>query len=118
MEEDGYDNKYDALARTIKIEDISPDEGEQEILRRLKNNDPTFDKLWICDRYQIDDEFDFGFAVDWMVKDLKICLDEATRNGVSLPVTEIVKTYYEELQTMNGGRWDTSSLIRRLRFLK
>ena len=51
MEEDGYNNKYDALANTIKIEDISPDEGEQDILRRLKNNDPTFDKLWICDRY-------------------------------------------------------------------
>ncbi len=68
-------------------------------------------------RYEtmIDDEFDFGFAVDWMVKDLKICLDEATQNGISLPVTEIVKTYYEELQTMGGGRWDTSSLIRRLR---
>ena len=59
MEEDGYNNKYDALASTIKIEDISPDEGEQDILRRLKDNDPTFDKLWICDRYQIVDEFDF-----------------------------------------------------------
>ena len=68
-------------------------------------------------RYEtmIDDEFDFGFAVDWMVKDLKICLDEATQNGISLPVTEIVKTYYEEIQGMGGGRWDTSSLIRRLR---
>ena len=53
-------------------------------------------------RYEamIDDEFDFGFAVDWMVKDLKICLDEATQNGISLPVTEIVKTYYEEIQGM------------------
>lgn len=71
-------------------------------------------------RYEtmIDDEFDFGFAVDWMVKDLKICLDEATQNGISLPVTEIVKTYYEEIQGMGGGRWDTSSLIRRLRALK
>jgi len=68
-------------------------------------------------RYEtmIDDEFDFGFAVDWMVKDLNICLDEATRNGSSLPVTELVKSFYEELQTMGGGRWDTSSLIRRLR---
>ena len=68
-------------------------------------------------RYEtmIDDEFDFGFAVDWMVKDLKICLDEATQNGISLPVTEIVKTYYEEIQGMGGGRWDTSSLIRRPR---
>ncbi|MCH1542640.1 MAG: NAD(P)-dependent oxidoreductase [Alphaproteobacteria bacterium] len=66
----------------------------------------------------IDDEFDFGFAVDWMVKDLGICLDEATRNEVSLPVTELVKTYYEEVQAMGGGRWDTSSLIRRLRALK
>ena len=71
-------------------------------------------------RYEtmIDDEFDFGFAVDWMVKDLKICLDEATQNGISLPVTEIVKTYYEEIQGMGGGRWDTSSLIRRLRALR
>ena len=66
----------------------------------------------------VDDEFDFGFAVDWMVKDLEICLDEATRNEVSLPVTELVKTYYEEVQAMGGGRWDTSSLIRRLRGLK
>ncbi|MDA8725552.1 NAD(P)-dependent oxidoreductase [Alphaproteobacteria bacterium] len=63
----------------------------------------------------IDDEFDFGFAVDWMVKDLGICLDEATRSNVSLPVTQLVKTYYEEVQAMGGGRWDTSSLIRRLR---
>ena len=63
----------------------------------------------------IDDEFDFGFAVDWMVKDLGICLDEATRNNVSLPVPQLVKTYYEEVQAMGGGRWDTSSLIRRLR---
>lgn len=71
-------------------------------------------------RYEtmIDDEFDFGFAVDWMVKDLTICLDEATQSGISLPVTELVKTYYEELQNMGGGRWDTSSLIRRLRAIK
>ncbi len=63
----------------------------------------------------IDDEFDFGFAVDWMLKDLNICLDEATRNGASLPITELVKTYYEEVRGMGGGRWDTSSLIKRLR---
>ena len=70
-------------------------------------------------RYEtmIDDNFDFGFAVDWMVKDLNICLDEAARNGAALPVTEIVKTYYEDVQQMGGGRWDTSSLIRRLRRL-
>ena len=70
-------------------------------------------------RYEtmIDDNFDFGFAVDWMVKDLGICLDEAARNGAALPVTEIVKTYYEDVQQMGGGRWDTSSLIRRLRRL-
>ena len=66
----------------------------------------------------IDDQFDFGFAVDWMVKDLKICLDEATQNRISLPVTEIVKAYYEELQDMGSGRWDTSSLVHRLRALK
>ena len=71
-------------------------------------------------RYEtmIDDSFDFGFAVDWMVKDLGICLDEAARNGAALPVTELVKSYYEEVQGMGGGRWDTSSLIRRLRALE
>ena len=66
----------------------------------------------------IDDSFDFGFAVDWMVKDLQICLDEAARNGADLPVTELVKGYYQEVQQMGGGRWDTSSLIRRLRTLE
>jgi 3-hydroxyisobutyrate dehydrogenase len=62
----------------------------------------------------LDDKFDFGFAVDWMRKDLGICLDEAKRNGANLDVTEIVDGYYAELQKMGGGRWDTSSLIRRL----
>ncbi|MBT5519093.1 MAG: NAD(P)-dependent oxidoreductase [Rhodobiaceae bacterium] len=70
-------------------------------------------------RYEtmIDGAYDFGFAVDWMVKDLTICLDEAARNGAPLPVTELVKSYYEELQTMDGGRWDTSSLLKRLQSL-
>lgn len=60
-------------------------------------------------------EFDFGFAVDWMRKDLRICLEEAGRNGAPLPVTEIVAGYYAELSEMGHGRNDTSSLIRRLR---
>ena len=59
-------------------------------------------------------EFDFGFAVDWMRKDLGICREEAARNGAALPVTEIVDGYYAELQEMGGARWDTSSLIARL----
>ncbi|HIF62440.1 MAG TPA: NAD(P)-dependent oxidoreductase [Candidatus Pelagibacter sp.] len=63
----------------------------------------------------IDDKFDFGFAVDWMRKDLKIALDEAKKNNSLLPITEIVDGYYGEVQKMNGNRWDTSSLIRRLR---
>ncbi len=58
--------------------------------------------------------FDFGFAVDWMRKDLAICLTEARRNGSSLPVTALVDQFYAELQRMGGGRWDTSSLIARL----
>lgn len=62
----------------------------------------------------LDDKFDFGFAVDWMRKDLGICLDEAGKNGASLEVTRIVDGYYKEIQEMGGGRWDTSSLIRRL----
>lgn len=58
--------------------------------------------------------FDFGFAVDWMRKDLAICIAEAKRNGSSLAVTELVDRYYAEVQEMGGGRWDTSSLIARL----
>ena len=61
------------------------------------------------------DEFDFGFAVDWMRKDLRICLDEAAQNGAPLPVTKIVAGYYDELSENGYGRNDTSSLIRRLR---
>lgn len=61
----------------------------------------------------LDDEFDFGFAVDWMLKDLSICLEEAERNGSQLPVTSLVNEFYGEVQAMGGGRWDTSSLIRR-----
>ena len=62
----------------------------------------------------IDDQFEFGFAVDWMRKDLKIAMDEAKNNGSLLPVTEVVDKYYGEVQDMGGNRWDTSSLIRRL----
>ncbi|WP_112663067.1 NAD(P)-dependent oxidoreductase [Microvirga flavescens] len=59
-------------------------------------------------------KFDFGFAVDWMRKDLAICLEEARKNGASLPVTAIVDQFYAEVQGMGGRRWDTSSLIARL----
>ena len=62
----------------------------------------------------IDDKFEFGFAVDWMRKDLKIALEEAKKNNSLLPVTEIVNQYYSEVQKMGGNRWDTSSLIKRL----
>jgi 3-hydroxyisobutyrate dehydrogenase-like beta-hydroxyacid dehydrogenase len=61
------------------------------------------------------DEFDFGFAVDWMRKDLGMCIEESAKNGAALPVTGIVNDYYGEIQEMGGGRWDTSSLIRRLK---
>jgi 3-hydroxyisobutyrate dehydrogenase-like beta-hydroxyacid dehydrogenase len=63
----------------------------------------------------VDDQFEFGFAVDWMRKDLGLVLDEARRNGARLPVTAIVDQFYGDLQRMGGGRWDTSSLIRRLK---
>jgi len=63
----------------------------------------------------IDDKFDFGFAVDWMRKDLKIAMDEAKNNGSLLPVTELVDKYYSEVQGIGGNRWDTSSLIKRFR---
>jgi 3-hydroxyisobutyrate dehydrogenase len=58
--------------------------------------------------------FDFGFAVDWMRKDLSICLDEARQNGAHLPVAALVDQFYSEVQAMGGKRWDTSSLIARL----
>jgi 3-hydroxyisobutyrate dehydrogenase-like beta-hydroxyacid dehydrogenase len=61
------------------------------------------------------DEFDFGFAVDWMRKDLRICQEEAAQNGAPLPVTKIIAGYYDELSENGYGRNDTSSLIRRLR---
>ncbi|CAM3678996.1 NAD(P)-dependent oxidoreductase [Paracoccus yeei] len=62
-----------------------------------------------------ENRFDFGFAVDWMRKDLGICLAAADENGASLPVTALVDQFYKDVQNMGGGRWDTSSLIARLR---
>ena len=73
---------------------------------------------WQMDnRYKtmIDDKFEFGFAVDWMRKDLKIALEEAKKNNSLLPITKIVDEYYGDVQKLGGQRWDTSSLIRRLR---
>jgi len=66
-------------------------------------------------RYQtmLNDEYEFGFAVDWMRKDLGIALEEAERNGVDMPLVKMVDGYYEEVQGMGGGRWDTSSLLTR-----
>jgi 3-hydroxyisobutyrate dehydrogenase len=72
---------------------------------QLDNRGPTM----------IDDQFDFGFAVDWMRKDLGLVLDEARRNGSTLPVTALVDQFYADVQALGGRRWDTSSLIRRLR---
>lgn len=62
----------------------------------------------------MNDQFDFGFAVDWMRKDLAICFDEARRHSAPLPVTELVDQFYEAIQAQGGNRWDTSSLIRLL----
>jgi len=59
--------------------------------------------------------FDYGFALDWMRKDLRICFEEAERNGSALPVAELVDGFYSELQAQGHGRWDTSALIDRLR---
>lgn len=71
----------------------------------------------MSNRYEtmLNDEFEHGFAVDWMRKDLKICLDAANSNGASLPVTSLVDQFYKDIQKMGGGRWDTSSLFKRLR---
>jgi len=63
----------------------------------------------------INDKFDYGFAVDWMRKDLKIAMEESKRNNSPLPITKIIDEYYAEVQKMGGKRWDTSSLIKRFR---
>ena len=63
----------------------------------------------------IEDKFDYGFAVDWMRKDLKIAMDEAKKNNSPLPITKIIDEYYAEVQKIGGKRWDTSSLIKRFR---
>ncbi|WP_417211756.1 NAD(P)-dependent oxidoreductase, partial [Antarctobacter sp.] len=69
----------------------------------------------MVNRYKtmIADEFEHGFAVDWMRKDLDICLRTANETGASLPVTALVDQFYKDVQNMGGGRWDTSSLIKR-----
>ncbi len=71
-------------------------------------------------RYEtmLDEHFNHGFAVDWMRKDLKICLEASDEIGASLPVTALVSEFYKDVQKMGGGRWDTSSLIARLRKLE
>jgi 3-hydroxyisobutyrate dehydrogenase/2-hydroxy-3-oxopropionate reductase len=72
---------------------------------QLDNRGPT----------RVQDKFDFGFAVDWMRKDLGLVFDEAKRNGARVPVTALVDQFYADVQQMGGGRWDTSSLIKRLK---
>jgi 3-hydroxyisobutyrate dehydrogenase-like beta-hydroxyacid dehydrogenase len=72
---------------------------------QMENRGPTM----------IDDRFDFGFATDWMRKDLKICLAEGARNGAALEVTRMIEGFYGAVQAMGGGRWDSSALIKRLR---
>ncbi|WP_428925200.1 NAD(P)-dependent oxidoreductase [Marinibacterium sp. SX1] len=71
----------------------------------------------MANRYEtmLDDHFDHGFAVDWMRKDLGICLDTGDEIGASLPVTALVDQFYKDVQKLGGGRWDTSALIKRLR---
>ena len=71
---------------------------------QMENRGPTM----------LDGRFDFGFAVDWMRKDLAICLAEADANGAALPATALIDQFYKDVQQRGGGRWDTSSLIRRL----
>ena len=62
----------------------------------------------------VEGRFDFGFAVDWMRKDLGLVLDEARRNGAQLPVTALVDQFYADVQALGGQRWDSSSLVKRL----
>ena len=72
------------------------------------------DQSWQMDnrhKTMIEDKFDYGFAVDWMRKDLSICFDEAKKNGSNLPITKIIDEFYKEIQNNGGNRFDTSSLM-------
>lgn len=99
-------------------------EGVQFATKAGLNVEQVFDVIgkgaaqsWQMDnrhKTMIEDRFDHGFAVDWMRKDLAICLEEARRNESSLPVAALVDQFYSEVQRMGGGRWDTSSLLKRL----
>lgn len=73
----------------------------------------------MANRYEtmLDDQWEHGFAVDWMRKDLDICLSTADKNGASLPVTALVDQFYKDVQKLGGGRWDTSSLLKRLQVM-
>ena len=104
-------------------------QGLSEALRFAQKSDLDLDKVleavsggaaqsWqMVNRWQTmaEDKFDFGFAIDWMRKDLGLALDEAERKGASLPMTALVDQFYAEVQAMGGGRQDTSALVRRIR---
>jgi 3-hydroxyisobutyrate dehydrogenase len=103
-------------------------QGVSEALRFAQSSDLDLDKVFeaisggaaaswqMLNRWKSmsDDSFDFGFAVDWMRKDLGLALDEARSNGATLPVTALVDQFYADIQHMGGGRQDTSALVRRL----
>ena len=72
---------------------------------QMENRGPTM----------LEDRYDFGFAVDWMRKDLGLCLEQARRSGARLPVTALIDQFYAEVQAQGGGRFDTSSLMRLLK---
>ena len=92
------------------IAELSPSSSAAEVIAHLRSlgSEENRHKTMIAGKY------DFGFAVDWMRKDLGICLEEADRNGAKLPVTALVDQFYKEVQQMGGKRWDTSSLLARL----
>jgi 3-hydroxyisobutyrate dehydrogenase len=103
-------------------------EGVAESLRFAQASDLDLDKVFeaisggaasswqMVNRWKTmsEDSFDFGFAIDWMRKDLGLALDEAKRNGAVLPVAALVDQFYAEVQTMGGARQDTSAIVRRL----
>jgi len=103
-------------------------QGLSEALRFAQASELDLDKVFeaisggaaqswqMVNRWQTmsEDRFDFGFAVDWMRKDLSICIAEARRNGANLPVAALVDQFYAEVQKMGGSRWDTSALLARL----
>ena len=109
------DNFDFAMRRRFRFVELRADE-RLEMLANLEDEEleaEAIRRMSALNREIADRQFDFGFAVDWMRKDLGLCLDQVRRSGVTLPVTALVDQFYGDVQALGGNRWDTSAKIGR-----